>query len=298
MRSPIFTLLFCFFSSLSFAQVELESERDEDGNVIFYATNAASIPYAVLFNFSNLNNLTTPGGSTPLVVANPGRTPVLRLRPSREGQATSYRYSYSYSKGNMLAKIKEDPVYLIPVADGQMVRAMQMTHIENQLQPKEYNSNYVGVSFHFETPTVIVAPRKGVISDMRMSYEAKEGEFRYDGKDNFIEIYHEDGTFTKLAVLKKDSQKVELGDEVFPGQELALSAGENYSSGTHVRMSTFKSVKKDRDKLGYDLIPVQFITEGGAIEIPKLVELEVIHPQEIIELEMSKREKKKYFADK
>ncbi|WP_289029322.1 hypothetical protein, partial [uncultured Algoriphagus sp.] len=85
MRSPIFTLLFCFFSSLSFAQVELESERDEDGNVIFYATNAASIPYSVLFNFSSLNNLATPGGSTPLVVANPGRTPVLRLRPSREG---------------------------------------------------------------------------------------------------------------------------------------------------------------------------------------------------------------------
>ncbi|MHA7131560.1 M23 family metallopeptidase [Algoriphagus namhaensis] len=294
MRFAIALLLLFTFSHGLKAQIELESERDKDGNVIIYATNTAAIPYTVLVDFKTLDNLISPGGSTAMAVAMPGRTSIFRLRPAREGQATSYNYSYSYAKGNMYGKTKVDPVYLIPVASGQMVKAMQMTHIENQLKPDERNNDYVGVSFRFDEATTIVAPRKGVISDLNMSYRAKEGEFKYDGNENFIEIYHEDGTFTKISVLKEGSQKVNLGDEVFPGQALAESAGENYSSGPHVRMSTMKAVKSSDGKLRYDIIPVKYATETGQVEIPKVLDLLVIHPQEIIELEMSKRDKKRY----
>jgi len=115
--------------------------------------------------------------------------------------------------------------------------------------------------------------------------------------ENHIEIYHEYGTFTKLMVLKPGSEKVKVGDLVFPGDVVADSAGENYRSGPHVRLVTIKTEKDGVDKFKYTAFPVKFFTGTEPIEIPKILELEVDHPKEIIELEMSKKELKKYYGE-
>lgn len=294
MRFICSTLLLLFLSFPLVAQVELESERDSEGNVTIYATNAEFIPYSVLINFSLLSNLSSSGGNVVTAVAPPGRHTVAKLRPTLEGQSTNFRYSYSYAKGNILGKNKLEPIYLVPVREGEKVKAMQMEHIENRLGPDSSNDEYVGVSFRFEEPTAVVAPRKGVISDMVMNIAESKDNLYFADTENYIEIYHEDGSFTKLMVLKAGSQKVSLGDEVFPGQVLAESAGENYSSGPHVRMVVARTEKTEMDKFKYKVLPVKFATVEGAVEIPDLLEMEVIHPQDIIELEMTKREKKKY----
>ncbi|WP_262481905.1 hypothetical protein [Cecembia lonarensis] len=35
----------------------------------------------------------------------------------------------------------------------------------------------------------------------------KGSSISFDASDNFVEIYHEDGTFTRLVVLKSGSEK-------------------------------------------------------------------------------------------
>jgi murein DD-endopeptidase MepM/ murein hydrolase activator NlpD len=290
------TLLFNTFT-FSVAQIKVESERDNDGNVLIFATNTESIPYSVILNFSTLQNLATTGGGNVTAIAPPGRSQLTRLKPTIAGQSTSYNYSYSFGKGNVYGKSKADPVYLIPVAAGTKVTAIQMVHLENKLGTNRSNDEHVGVSFRFEEPTSIVAPRKGIIAEVKMSNIEQKENLDFASSENYIEIYHEDGSITKLMVLKQGSEKVKVGDVVFPGDVLAESAGENYRSGLHVRLVTIRTEKDGVDKFKYSVIPTKFATPLGNIEISKTLEIEVVHPKEIIELEMSKKELKKYYAE-
>lgn len=295
--SNIALFLFLCISFESIAQVTVNSERDKDGNVLIFANNTQSIPYSVILNFTTLQNLTSTGGRVVTAIAPPGRVQLTKLRPTLVGQGTNLNYSYSFAKGNVYGKNKGEPIFLIPVAEGVEVTAQQMTHIENNLGPNRSNDEYVGVSFRFKEPTQIVAPRKGIIAEVKMSVSSNKENLFFADSENHIEIYHEDGSITRLMVLKPGSEKVKVGDQVFPGDILAESSGENYSSGFHVRMAVLKTEKDGSDKFKYNVIPVKFATDNGTFEVSKFTELIVAHPKEVIEMEMNKKDLKKYYAE-
>jgi hypothetical protein len=284
------------FSTLP-AQITIETERDPDGNVLIYAVNLAKVPYSVILNFSQLQNMSTPGGGNVTALASPGRSKVATLKPTLAGQGTNYRYSYSFAKGNVYGKSKIDPIYLIPVPEGTPVKGILNYNIAKTLKKEEYEK-YVGISFNFEKPTLIVAPRKGVIAEMKMDYATDKESLSFSAEENYIEIYHEDGTITKLMVLKSGSAKVEVGDLVVPGQILAESGGENYQQGPHVRMVNQRTEKDGLDKLKYSYFPVVFATEKGNIEIKELGDFTVTHPKEVVTLELNKKELKAFQESK
>jgi hypothetical protein len=285
-------LLFQFVSVLAFAQITIETERDENGNVLFFSKNPEIIPYSVILNFGTLQNLTSTGGGSVMGVAMPGRIRLATLKPTLAGQGTNYSFTYSFAKGNVYGKNKTEPVYLIPVKEGVEVQAFLLTTIENRLGRDEVDNPYRGVSFRFEEPTVIVAPRKGIVAEIKMEENPGADNLDFSSNENHIELYHEDGTITRIMVLKSGSQKVKVGQMVFPGDELAESAGENYNSGRHVRMVCLKTEKVGTERLKYTNIPVKFSTPTGNREIAQPEELEVVFPREIIILEMSKKEMK------
>lgn len=287
------SLLFSFFLvSQVVAQITIETEQDNERNVLFYAVNPTKIPYSVVLNFSQLQNMTTSGGGNVTGIASPGRSKVATLKPTLAGQGTNYRYSFSYAKGNVYGKTKTDPVYLIPVPEGRQVKAILNNNISNTLNKPEKDNSYVGISFIFDQPTTIVAPRKGVIAEMKMDYDSEKESLSYSAEENYIEIYHEDGTITKLMVLKAGSEKVAVGDVVYPGQVLAESAGENYQQGRHVRMVNQRTIKDGPDRLKYSYFPVVFATDQGNLEIKELMDLTAAHPAEVVEMELSKKELK------
>lgn len=288
-------LLSClvFIKETTLAQITVETERDKDNNVNFFANNPTEIPYTLILNFSDLQNMTTTGGGNTTAVANPGRTRVATLRPTVAGQGTNYRYSFSYAKGNLFAKSKISPVYLVPVSAGTIVNASLMNPISITKEASGSKNSYVGISFRFDEPTQIVAPRKGIIAELKMDAQITSADLSYTSQENFIEIYHEDGTFTKLTVLKSGSEKVKVGQQVFPGDVLAESGGENYSTGYHVRMFNIRTVKEN-DGFSYQYFPVYFVSDKGNLEIKQSVSFATAHPEEVITMEMNKRELKLY----
>ncbi|PSL03007.1 peptidoglycan DD-metalloendopeptidase family protein [Cecembia rubra] len=290
-----FSLLFLFFLGYStvFAQVKLESEQDKDGNVTIYANNTEVIPYTLVVDFSTLMNLTSSGGRTVFAVVNPGRSIVARLKKTNANQGSSYNYSTKLYKGSYLDKSKEEPFYLIPVQEGQKVRMQPMTHVENVYKKESENTSYVGTAFYLEESTTICAPRKGIVSDMKMDTQQTGTNLSFNASDNFIEIYHDDGTFTKLIVLESGSEKVKIGDIVYPGQALASSSGEKYSSGKHVRMVQSRLNKVDRE-IRQELIPVKLFDGEKEVSSKQAVsELISSHPENLISKEMSKKELKR-----
>jgi hypothetical protein len=291
-------LLFSLLALLQFqasSQIKLSSERDRDSNILIYAENSDIIPYTVAIEFKNLSNLLPSGGMTTFAVAGPGRTQVAKLKKENPNQsADNYNYTYRYQKGNIRAKSKEDVPYLVPVSQGVNVRVLPMTNIENTIRNEIVNEGYVGMSFRFDSPTTICAPRKGIVSAIKIDEEVEGQSLSYSALDNYIEIYHEDGTFSRIMVLKAGSAKVNLGDWVYPGDPIAESAGEKYNTGPHVRMVQRRLVRKE-DELNLENVEIKlYDQERGAIPITEGTNIHVTHPEELVQKEMSKREKKKF----
>jgi len=286
-----FLLIFSFAHAIN-AQITLDPQRDSEQNVVIYAVNPTKIPYSLIINFSDLQNMTTSGGGNTVAVASPGRSKVATLKPTLAGQGTNYRYSFSFAKGNIYGKTKVEPIYLIPVADGTAVTAHVNTNISKAIKSDVDAEAYVGVSFVFEEATTIVAPRKGVIAEMKMDYRTESDNLAFAADENYIEIFHEDGTLTRLKILKAGSEKVQVGDVVLPGQALAESAGDKYQNGPHVLMINFKPVKADLDKFKYTYFPVVFAAKEGNLEIKESTKLTATQPQEVVTMELSKKELK------
>jgi hypothetical protein len=287
-----FTLVLAGLLILSFSafpqMITVSSERDQDGNVLITAANSDVIPYTLLMNFSGLKNLS---GGVSTVISNPGISRVATLKRINTNQVTNYSYTYTYAKGNIFAKSKIDPVYLIPLPEGISVEAHQMKNLETTYSDKN-SPTYVGVSFKFTEPSPIVAPRKGIISALEMDSNQEDKNLTFSAKENRIEIYHEDGSFTRISVLKPGSQRVKMGQTVLPGEVLAESGGENYELGRHVRMVNYRFEKESPDQFKTVVFPVNFATKKGTEMDFRGQNIEVVHPEEIKSLELTKKELK------
>ena len=290
MRSIILCIcLSLFLANSSFSQmIKVSSERDESGNVVINASNADVIPYTLVFDFSNLQNLS---GGASTVISNPGNSRVATLKRINENQGTNYSYTYSYVKGNIYAKSKIDPVYLIPLPEGITVQAQAMRSLEQRIK-EEQTTTFTGVSFRFSEPSLILAPRRGIVSAMDMSHNPENKNLAYSANENMIELYHEDGTFTRITVLRAGSEKVKIGQTVLPGQVLAESGGENYENGRHVRVVNFRYEKEASGKFQSMVFPVKYALSEGTEMTFKGQQIEVAHPEEVIALELSKKELK------
>lgn len=295
MRSLSFFVWLSFLSQFSYAQIEMLTERNDEGDIELYATNTSVVPFTILINYTELTNINS-SGLAELAVVRPGKRKVATLKPRVEGQSTDLRYTYSFVKGDIFGKQKEEPLYLIPLPEGTITTGIRMTHIKNRLQPTEEVTDYVGVSFQFSLPTDIVAPRKGIVSEISIDKYPEKGNLDFDRSENYIELYHEDGSLTKVMVLKPGSEKVKVGQVVFPGDVIAESAGEDYNSGLHVRIVNMRPAKNGKDKLHYEMDPMKFVSKEGISAIAESQKLEVLFPKEIVTAEMSKREKKVYSA--
>lgn len=291
-------LSFCFFISVSicsFSQmIKVSSERDQDGNILINASNADVIPYTLIFDFSGLQNLS---GGASTVISNPGISKVATLKRINANQGTNYSYTYSYVKGSIYAKSKIDPVYLIPVPAGVTVEAQAMKNLGEGIN-KDTGSTFTGVSFRFSEPSLIVAPRKGIVSSMDMSHNPENRNLAFSANENMIELYHEDGTFTRISVLRAGTEKVKIGQTVLPGQILAESGGENYENGRHVRVVNFRYEKENSGKFHSVIFPVKFALSEGTEMNFKGQKIEVSHPEEVIALELSKKELKSMLEGK
>lgn len=293
MRISFLLILLLGYSTV-FAQVKMESEQDKDGNITIYGTNNDVIPYTLVITFTELSNLSSSSGNPLFVIANPGKNSVARLKKINAAQGTRMNFTSKQFRGSYLNTSKEEPVYLIPVQEGEEVRMQPLTHVENVYNKEAENKNYVGTAFYFDQPTVICAPRKGIISNIKMDSETKGASVSFDASDNFIEIYHEDGSFTKLMVLESGSEKIKIGNTVYPGQPLASSSGEKYQSGRHVRMIQSRWNKVDRE-MKFNILPVKvFDGEKEVLSQETINGMIVSHPEKLITKEMNKREIKRF----
>lgn len=304
----IFISSLCFLTSSLLAQspVRITTERESGGVLVLYAENNTCVPHTVQIVFSELENMQAPVSINDPheTVVFRGRQQLLRLRP--EGGAPRYRFSSLSFRGNLKEKADTNYVYLLPAAPDKGIRPGKLVRMEKFLG-KQSSGKSTGISVPMTEGDTVFACRGGIVSEMKESYEPEEKDQKKgDGRvfstgENFVEIYHKDGSFMRYTIFEKDRIFVEPGDRVYPGQPLGIVGGKEYRSGPHVRLSTYflKRVPREDSSFSssraHSFLPVFYLGENKQEKLIFNEEYTVPSPPvAFITSEMSKSERKKY----
>lgn len=293
MKNLVIFLLLTLSNSL-YAQVEILAEQDQDRNLTLMAFNKDVIPHTIRIEFSKLENLESKEGNILFKVAKPGKSILLKLQSIYVNEPTGFNYRTQVFKGDFQLATPILPTYLVPVKEGTILSVRPLSAQQRQ---NASNEPFVGVGFFFEKTEIVCAPRKGIIADIKMNSEnINPGPADFES-ENYIEIYHQDGTFSRLSGLKANSARVNIGEIVFPGQELAESSPLPNQQNHHVKMIQSKWEMNENGIIWLNF-PVPIFTDQEMITtdqpIGKLISK---HPNELVIKEMDKKELKR-FSDK
>lgn len=289
------TILLFLSSFIVHAQVEIVAETNTEKNVILIAINKNVIPYTIRLQFDKLGNLESPDGNVIYAVANPGKTNLVKLKSPYLNGSTSFNYNSQIFKGGYLPYQVPSYHYLIPIEEGQKVGFMPFKDKKPNNSEVGISKAYQGVEFYFENAAVICAPRKGIITEIKIDSEKILKDPDNPNLENFIEIYHQDGTFSRLSGLMESTGKIQVGQVVFPGQALAESLPMPNGQGFQLKMTQSGWYME----FGY-LVWISFpvILTNGQKKIPSnstATNFTTSHPEELVTLEMDKKEVKNYF---
>lgn len=287
-------LLFGLLGINSYAQVEIVAVADTEKNHVLIATNNDVVPYTIKLVFEELKNLESPEGEVVYAVANPGKTNLVKLKSRYLNGGTSFNYKIEIFKGSYLPKELQSYDYLIPIEVGHQVSFAPFSGGKQNNHENAASQVYEGIEFYLERAAAICAPRKGIITEMKMHSETFLEDSDDPTKESSIEIYHQDGTFTRLSGLMKSTGKVQVGQVVFPGQILAESLPMPNGQSFHLKMTQGRWFLE----FGY-LVWINFpvFLTNGQMKGPSnstATKLTVSHPEELVTMEMDKKEIKNY----
>lgn len=293
---PLFTFMLFLVGNLLQAQVQIVAEQDQDRNLTLLAFNKSKIPYTIQIEFLKLENLASPDGRLIYAVATPGKSNLVKLYSEYVNVQTSFQYNTKLYKGDYLQSSQDLPAYLIPVEENTILSMRPLTVEIPQNTSIQDGLPYTGVGFYFEKPAVICAPRKGIVSEIKMDIEkASSGPSDFNS-ENYLEIYHQDGTFSRLSGLNAGSAKVAVGDMVFPGQAIAESSALPEQTEHHVKMIQSRWEMGERG-MAWMNFPVNIFADQKEVQSDQaLEEVKSSHPNDLISKEMDKKELKKYFG--
>ena len=305
-KTILFAVFFlCCLSSFSQKGVIIcSTQHNLDKSISINADAQVYADYTLRIVFTTLDGFTSRTLYTPtiaLAVVNRGFTEAIRLVPDNSNNHT-FQYKYQFFPGHSFNKMPDTNfLYLIPAAINKTVRISSVSSTISQLS-KEMGQEFRGTGFNYKLDDTICAARAGIIYDCSDSVKVGEAtEVAYNRNRNRIFIEHRDGTIATYAITAPIKLLVQPGEEVFPGQPLAVFNMESprymvIFSITYLNEKKLLTENNPNNVTYYAYLPTYFYAgENDKRTILERNKQYIIqHPQEIIAAEMTKKEKKKF----
>ena len=304
-------IILCFYRMTSFSQpglITCSSDRNSDNSISIFAESAAYGEYTVKIIFTSLAGYiasTQISGNISLVTIERGKKELVRLSQNKTASMYQFQYTYQYLPGRALRKAPDSSfVYLLPSNNGNHLRILPVSSLAERIGQKK-PEDFSATGFIYKLGDTICASRAGTIYECDGT--VKEGEKlneTYKNSRNKIAIQHKDGSLGYYSVLAPIQLLVHEGDYVYAGQPLAVfnKESEKYQillSNYYLDQKRFSSndyYAGTKSPSNFIYLPMHFHT--GENEVPVFLEVnklyEVQHPKDVIALEMSKKEKKKF----
>ncbi len=236
MKNYFFLITLCIYCFNSHAQkinVKTHDKSIKNGYII-YADNNEPCPVSIKLDL-NLKNLKSSKGNNKIFLL-PAKTKNVELTILKSIKNGKYNYSYKtkYNYGNHFQDTyNADYEYSLPFEKGSTEKVSQgyngsSTHL-----------NQNALDFDMKDGTNILAARDGivirVIDQNKKSCHSKDCQ-KYN---NFVTIYHDDGTFAEYTHIQQDGSLVKIGDKIKVGDIIAKSGDVGWSSGPHLHFVVY-----------------------------------------------------------
>lgn len=241
-----FTLLFFISTYIVSAQfnIKIYYEPIENGYKV-YADNMEYCPVSVKLTFK-LENMRVEGGNDKIYVVPEHSTKHLltTIKQSQKGKIYKFSYKSKYNYGdNFLKTYNSGFKYNLPFSNSESYK------IDQGYNGSFSHQNSKALDFTMPIGTKIKAIRGGIVVrvvDINTKTCETEDCKKYN---NFITIYHSDGTFAEYIHIKEKGALVKVGDKVTQNEDIALSGNVGFSTGPHLHLEIFLQKLEQRKTL-------------------------------------------------
>lgn len=292
MKSNLKFILFSIFAVSyivqGFAQIRV-TPYTRGNDVIFDAESEMYGSHTLVLKFS-LQGYRYPAGGEAIIPVQRGHNSSVYKLMGEESSSRSYNYKYRYYRGRYNCRPKLDYPYLLPVATGKELGVTRLNNLDELFGKADVDS-ILGLSFYYEGLDTIRAIRSGQVVQVdykkQGSKEAKGSLVYNRGSSDIVFVEHDDGTIVRYICITATDVLVEPGDRIIVGQPLAVFTKEGERQGLGIHLYYL-----GKDFSNKRIIP-KFYTEQGLSELNFKQRYKSVSTKEILEKELTKKEKKK-----
>lgn len=283
------TLLFAGFIFIVFvvkAQlVDVEYNYNNVGDCILGAHNQSKTPLYMNLWFTTLENTTFRENLPYIKKLDPGYNVLFTLARESDEGAPSFIFQVKTFRSDPVPVINLDFPYLIPFAPGTAVKPIDVKNIDG-FWGTDVPKTWKATGFEATQGLPVYAARQGQIVEITGVRRTGDAQTWYNTWTNAITLLQPDGTLIIYKNVIDPQEKLTLNQKIHAGEllgEVAPNAKEIVVVVCHYSLYAE----------GLQFIIPQFLTSPGKTEIVNSAQtIEVVHPNEIRGLEMTKKEQR------
>lgn len=233
----IFTLILLSKFGFSYGQntrIKVYEEQFSNGTIRFYADNYYQCPVS-MHVLLQTRNLKIPQKTRNVIVipAVTGRVFLFELKAN--AQNYGYEYNWIFTLGDITKKrYRKRHPYDLPFATGASFWVSQGYNGTFSHQ------NVRALDFVMPEGSLIASMKEGIVVEVIDKHNVGCGNIDCAKFNNYITIYHEDGTFANYSHLQFNGSKVYVGERVIQGQIIGLSGNTGYSTNPHLHIEVYR----------------------------------------------------------
>jgi len=229
-------LLFSFIYISSFAEnnIKIYYEKNDNGYNV-YADSEEYCPATIKIHF-NVTNLKIEGGNDQFYILNPreGKQLITTLSVENPSKGYGFKYTYRWNIGN----------HNLDLYDSNYIYDLPFSELNSFLVYQGYNGDFShqnqnAIDFTMPIGTEIKAIRDGIVVRVVENNSKGCGEESCKEYNNYIIVYHPDGTFAEYTHIRKNGSIFQVGNTVKKGDVIGYSGNVGWSTGPHLHLEVF-----------------------------------------------------------